>query len=192
MAGFSSDFDKWARKPETKAELAAVKKSAWAKLTKQFPNADKTQFDVQTSVDEKYNVSAEVFFDEGPGSSLSEFGSDRKYWSQRRKTALGLIGVAGFPFQLSPLKTKTALPIPAVDFTEAAPSLAEIFNEDKRIYATPDEFFIAKFRNIFQQTRFKHTASAEAKTWLKGPNMKNWPQQLNFAVFCATQGYGIS
>ena len=37
MAGFSSDFDKWARKPETKAKLAAVKKSAWAQFTKQFP-----------------------------------------------------------------------------------------------------------------------------------------------------------
>ena len=108
------------------------------------------------------------------------------------KTTLGLIDVAGFPFQLSPLKTKTALPIPAVDFTEAAPSLAKIFNEEKRIYATPDEFFIAKFRNIFQQTRLTHTASAEAKTWLGDPNMKYWPQQLNFPVFCTTQGCGIS
>ena len=57
------------------------------------------------SVDEKYNVSAEVFFNEGSGSSLSVFGSDRKYWTQRMKTALDLIGVAGFPFQLSPQKT---------------------------------------------------------------------------------------
>ena len=79
MAGFSSDFDKWARKPETKAELAAVKKIAWAKFTKQFPKADKTQFDVQTSVDEKYNVTTEMSFNEGSGSSLSVFGSDKKY-----------------------------------------------------------------------------------------------------------------
>ena len=146
-AGFSmreSAFEKWSRKPETKAKLAAVKKNAWAQFTKQFPNAQKTQFSEETSVDEKYNVSAEIFFNEGPGSSLSVFGSDRKYWSQRMKTPLGLIGVAGFPFKLSPLKTKTALPIPAVDFTEAAPSLAKIVNEDKRIYATPDEFFVFK------------------------------------------------
>ena len=64
--------------------------------------------------------------------------------AKKMKTALGLIGVEGFPFQLSPLKIKRALPIPAVDFTEAAPSLAKIFNEDKRIYATPDEFFVFK------------------------------------------------
>ena len=45
------------------------------------------------------------------------------------KTALGFDGVGGFPYQLSPLKTKTPLPIPVVDFTEAVPSLAKIFNE---------------------------------------------------------------
>ena len=178
-AGFSmseSAFDKWARKPETKAKIAAVKKSAWSQFTKQFSNADKNQFFVQTSVDDKWNVTAEVFFNEAQGSSQSVFGSDRKYWNQQMKTAPGLISVAGFPFQLSPLKTKRALPISAVDFTEAAPSLAKIFNEEKRIYATPDEFFVAKFCNIFQQTRLTHTASAEAKTWLGGPNTKYWPQ----------------
>ena len=102
-----------------------MKKSAWAQFTKQFPNADKTQFDVETSVDKKYNISAEIFFNEGAGSSL------------------------------------------------------------RRV-------FVTKFRYIFQKTRLKHTASAEAKTWLRGPNMKHWPQQPNFTVFCATQGCGIS
>ena len=192
MAVYSSDFDKWVRKPETKAKLALAKKDAWAQFTKQFPNAEKNEFYVQTSVDEKYKISAEVFFNETTGSSVSVFGSDKKYWSQKMKTALGLIGVEGFPFQLSPLKTKRALPIPAVDFTEPAPSIAKIFNQENRIYATPDEFFVTRFRGIFQQTRLTHTASAEAKTWLRGPNMKYWPQQLNFAVFCATQGCGIS
>ena len=113
-----------------------------------------------------------MFFNESAVSSVSVFGSDRKYWSQRMKTALGLIGVEGFPFQLSPLKTKRALPIPAVDFTEPAPSIAKIFNQENRIYAEPDEFFETKFCDIFQQTRLTHTASAEAKTWLRGPNMK--------------------
>ena len=133
-----------------------------------------------------------MFFNESEGSSVSVFGSDRKYWSQKMKTALGLIGAEGFPYQLSPLKTKTALLIPAVDFTELAPIIAKIFNQEKRIYATPDEFFVTKFRDIFQQTRLTHRSSGEAKTWLRGPNIKYWPQQLNFAVFCTTQGCGIS
>ena len=151
-------------KTRDKSQTSRGKKSAWEQFTKQFPNADKNQFFAQTSVDEKYHVTAEVFLNEDSGSSVSVFGSDRKYWSQKMKTALGLIGTAGFPFQLSPLKTKTPLPIPAVDFTEEAASLAKIFNKENRIYATPDEFFVTKFRDIFQQTRLTHTASAEATT----------------------------
>ena len=185
-------FDKWAQKPETKAELASANKNAWEQFTKQFPNADKDEFFVQTSVYENYRISAEVFFKESADTSSSVFGSDRKYWSQKMKTALGVIGIEGFPFQLSPLKTKKALPIPAIEFTELAPSVAKIFNKGNRIYATPDEFFTTKFRGIFQQTRLKHTTSAEAKTWLREANMKYWSQQLSFAVFCATHGCGIS
>ena len=140
-----SKFDEWARRSDTKAKLALSKKNAWAKFTRQFPNADKDKFSVQTSVDENFKISAEVFFNESSDSSVSVFGSDRKYWSQQMKNALGF--VEGFPFQLSPLKTKIALPIPAVEFTESAPSIAKIFNEGNRIYATPDEFFVTKFRN---------------------------------------------
>ena len=50
--------------------------------------------------------------------------------------------------------------------------------------------FSSKFCYVFQQTRLTHTATAEAKNWLRGQNMKYWPQQLNFAGFCATQGVG--
>ena len=81
-----------------KPDLLCQKKNAWEQFTKQFPNADKTQLRVQTSVDEKYRVTSEVFFDEGEGSSVSVFGSDRKYWSQKMKTALGLAGLEGFPY----------------------------------------------------------------------------------------------
>ena len=64
MAEYSSAFDKCDQKPETKAQLASAKKNAWEQFTKQFPNADKDQFFVQTSVDENYKISAEVFFKE--------------------------------------------------------------------------------------------------------------------------------
>ena len=59
MAGYSSKFDEWARKPETKAKLASAKKNAWAQLKKQFPNADEDQFYVQTNVDENFKISAD-------------------------------------------------------------------------------------------------------------------------------------
>ena len=90
----------------TKAKIAALKKSGWADFSKQFPNADKDKFFAQTSDDDKWNVTAEMFFNEGSGSSLSVFGSDGKYWSQQMETALALVGVAGFPFQLLLLKQK--------------------------------------------------------------------------------------
>ena len=171
------------------AQIAASKKSAWAELTAQFPNADKSQFFVQVYSDGKGNITGSEMFLKG-GHSV--FGSDRKYWSTQMKAALGLEGVEGFPYQLSPLKTKRALPIPAVDFTKAAPSLKKIFNNPINLYVRPDSFFVVKFREIFQHTRIRHNSAAEAKRWLGGPQMDYWPQQLNFAVFCATQGCGIS
>ena len=64
----------WYQKPETKAQLASAKKIAWEQFTKQIPNADKDQFFVQTSVDEKYRISAEVFFKESADYSSSVFG----------------------------------------------------------------------------------------------------------------------
>ena len=152
----------------------------------------RTKFVAQVTIDDKNNFTAEMFFKAGPGFLQSVFGSDGKYWSKQMKAALGVDGEEGFSYQLSPLKNKKALPIPAIDFTEKAPSIAEIYNIGNQIYATPDEYFITKFRDIFKQTRLRHTTSAEAKTWLRGPNMKYWTQQLNFAVFCATQGCGIS
>ena len=173
----------------TTAQIAASKKSAWAVFTTTFPNADKEQFFAQTYSDGKGNITgSEMFLKGGP----SVFGSDRKYWSPQMKAALGLEGVEGFPYQLSPLRTEKALPIPAVDFNEAAPSLKKIFNNPINIYVRPDSFFVVKFREIFQQTRIRHESAAEAKRWLGGPHMDYWLQQLNVAVFCATQGCGIS
>ena len=101
----------------TPAQVAASKKSAWAKLTAQFPNANKSQFVAQTYSDDKGNITgSEMFFKEGPGSLQSVFGSDRRYWSPQMKTALGLDGVDGFPYQLSPLRTKKSFANPRSRF----------------------------------------------------------------------------
>ena len=109
---------------EAKKKSSAAKDKAWTRFVNQFPNANVTQFVSQVSIDENNNFSAKVFFKASPDLLQSVFGSDRQYWSQQMKTALGLDGVSGFPYQLSPLKTKLQLPIPAVDFTEPAPSIA--------------------------------------------------------------------
>jgi len=61
--------------------------------------------------------------------------------------------------QLTLLKTKKPLPIPAVDFTEPAPSIKKIFAGLIKIYVTPDSFFLVKFREIFEQTRLEHNSA---------------------------------
>ena len=130
-------------------------------------------------------------FEAGPdGLMQSVSGSDPKYWSQAMKDALGLVK-DGSPFQLT-LNKNPERPIPAVDFLQVQKRVGNVFNKEQKIYATPTEFFKTNFRNIFKDTKITHTTGKEAKKWLAGPNMSYWPQQLNFAVWCATTGSGIS
>ncbi|KAL9955185.1 hypothetical protein ACROYT_G036472, partial [Oculina patagonica] len=105
--------------------------------------------------------------------------SDSKYWSPEMKKALGVNQISGgFPQQLSPSGAKgSSLPIPAVGFHEAAPSLKKIFNSQINIYVTPDQYFTTKLREIFQKTKLKHTSGKESKRWLASQNMAYWPQQ---------------
>jgi len=139
----------------------AAEDKAWNELQQQFPRAYRSKFASQANFAKNPTASAEIFFNHSSGVSTSVFGSDRRYWSPQLKTALGLDDVDGFPYQLSPLKTKTALPIPAVDLTEAAPSLKKILNSPIKIYVTPDSSFVAEFREIFEQTRIRHTSASE-------------------------------
>ena len=61
-----------------------------------------------------------------------------------------------------------------------------------KIYVSPTDYFTTKFRKIFKAPKIKVTSSKYARPWLKGPNMGFWQQQLNFAVWCATTGCGVS
>ena len=136
-------FQKWKQAQEGVNKISTLKTNAWVWFIKQFPNVNRSKSVAQVYVDEKHHVSAKMFFKEGPCSLQSVFGSDREYWS-KNKNALGvsemktLHSEEGFPYQLSPVKTKTVLPIPAVDFTKAAPSLEKTFNNPINIYMTPD------------------------------------------------------
>ena len=183
---------KWMKTPEAQRIATAAKEKAWNELLKTFPRADRSKFVIQADFIKNHKAVAEVFLKTSDGLK-SVFGSDSRFWSQQMKTALGIGAVNnGFPYQLSPLKTRNPLPIPAVDFTETTSSIKEMFAGLIKIYATPNSFFQVKLRDIFLQTNIKHYTAAESRAWLSGPSIKYWPQQLNFAVFCATQGCGIS
>jgi len=184
----------WISSPEAKKIATSAQEKAWKELQQQYPRADRSKFEIEALFSKKnfHTATAEVFFKGNSGVSTSVFGLDKRYWSPEMKTALGLDEVNGFPYQLTPLKTKTLLAIPAVDFTQPAASIKRLFASLIAIYVTPDSFFTVQFRDIFEQTRLEHNSATESKVWSGGPNMKYWPQQLNFAVFCATQGCGIS
>ena len=57
-----------------------------------------------------------------------------------------------------------------------------------KIYVTPTDYF----RQIFTKTQIKFTTAKYARKWLAKPDMSFWPQQLNFALWCATTGCGVS
>jgi hypothetical protein len=77
-------------------------------MLNRFPKVDKSRFVAETHFDDKLNATAEVFFKESDSSYHSVFGSDRQYWSEEMKKALGLGDSGGFPFQLSPLGSKVS------------------------------------------------------------------------------------
>ena len=94
-----------------------------------------------------------------------------------------------FPNELSLSNVK--YPIPGLQFSETANDIAaKLTSLD--IYVTPTQSFKAKMRDVFKKTVVSFWSSKQAYAWLRGPNYKYWPQQLNFAVWCATGGCGIS
>ena len=185
---------KWIQTPQAVSIAKIAEKNAWKTFLAKYPNADKSKFEPQTDFAKDHTAASEIYFKAGPGHLISVFGSDSKYWSPEMKSALGVDQSSeGFPQQLTPSGLNgDSLPIPAVGFHDAAPSLKKIFNDQLNIYVTPDQYFTTKFREIFQKTKLTHHSGKESKTWLAGPNIKYWPQQPNFAVWCATTGCGIS
>jgi len=95
----------WKNSPEVKRKAVIAEEKAWKNFLNRFPKADKSRFVQEPHFNNKLNATAEVFFKESEGSLKSVFGSDRQYWSEDMKQALGLSDRGGFPYQLSPLST---------------------------------------------------------------------------------------
>ena len=141
-----------------------------------------------------------IFFHNKADEETAVFDDDGKdfrssiYFSKEMKRQLGL--APGFPLELTH-NPNLKLEIPAVPFnSEAATGTALHTLKDalvqQEIYVTPSEKFKIKFRDIFTDTMITHRSSHESRRWLAGPNFEYFPQQLNFAFFCATTGCGVS
>ena len=113
------------------------------------------------------------------------------YFSKEMKRQLGL--APGFPLELTH-NPSPKLEIPAVSFNSATRETGALKEAlvQQEIYVTPSEKFKIKFRDIFTDTVITHRSSHESRRWLAGPNFEYFPQQLNFAFFCATTGCGVS
>ena len=157
-------------------------------LVNLYPFADLSKFEAQTVFVDKKHATAEIYLKAGPGFWQSVSESDRKYWSDAMKEALG---IGGFPVELT-LNNHQLLPVPVVQFEENPEGISELFNQRRKIFVSPTEYFTTKFRDIFSKTQITHTTGKESRSWLSGPKMKYWPQQLNFALWCATTGSGFS
>ena len=178
---------------EAKQRSDAAKAKALSDFKKRFPHAQMSRFQVQVEFDANRKASGEVLFPDGNGSW--ELIEDQKYWSPALRSALGVQKDGGFPYQLSLLQQNKPppQPVPAIEFTEnTGQSIADLFNKQLKIYVTPTDYFTTKFRQIFTKTQIKFTQAKYARKWLGKPDMSFWPQQLNFALWCATTGCGVS
>ena len=184
----------WLSTSEAKQRIVAAKAYATSEFKKRFPNADISRFHVEAEVDTNRKVTGTVLFTESDGSQTDSLIKNRQYWSQALMDALQLHQDGGFPMQLTPfIQNNPQKAIPAVDFSEEIQrSIGDVLNKELKIYVTPTEFFTTKFREIFKNTQIKFTTAKYARKWLKGPDLSFWPQQLNFALWCATTGCGIS
>ena len=178
--------------PEAKQRSAAAKAKALSDFKKRFPHAQMSRFQVQVEIDANRKASGEVLFPDGNGSW--ELIGDPKHWSPALRAALGVQQDGGFPYQLSLLQqNKPSQSVPAIAFSDnTGQSIADLFNKQVKIYVTPTDYFTTKFRQIFTKTQIKFTQAKYARKWLGKPDMSFWPQQLNFALWCATTGCGVS
>ena len=132
--------------------------------------------------------------DSEAGEGTAVFDDDGKdfrssiYFSKKMKRQLGL--APGFPLELCH-NPNPELEIPAVPFHDETHALKDALVQQE-IYITPRDKFKIKFRDIFTDTVITHKSLHESRRWLAGPNFEYWPQQLNFAFFCATTGCGVS
>ena len=168
----------WLQSPQADRLTQATEGKASEAFLAKYPNADNSKFVAQTDFDENRKATAEICYKEGPGSLKSVFGSDSKYWPMEMRNALWILWV----YRLSDRAEND----PKEQIGET--SLIKV----QKIYITPTYFFTTQYRQIFKDSQITFRTSKNSRKWLGGPHMGFWPQQLNFALWCATTGCGIS
>ena len=182
-----------------KSKLPSFQKiSVLKRFQERYPNADLSRF-THTDWDDA------VYFKSREGGLIQVFDrkmSNNYYYTEEIKKALdhpavtsssfagkdARINLSNFPQELT-LNPKPKLPVPAFGHADK-PRTFDFSNLE--IFVTPKDSFRLKFRDVFTDTKLTHHSGKESRRWLNSPDTNYWPQQLNFAVWCATTGCGIS
>ena len=144
-----------------------------------------------------------VYFKSKDGTQMTQVYdksmSNKYYFTYEIKKALGhpaelnvvthaVINLSNFPQELI-FNSKPKLPVPALGHADKP--LTFDFSH-LEIFVTRKDSFKMKFCDVFTDTKLTHHSSKKPRRWLGSPDMNYWPQQLNFPVWCATTGCGIS
>ena len=152
----------------------------WSNFKAKYPHADRSKFHLDNT-----DGVRNIYY--GDHWAWGETTHDKSSFSSAEQSALGKS--SSFPKEL--VLGNNRYPIPGVSFSESTSDIAgSLVTLD--IYVTPTDSFRCKMRNVFTKTVVLFTSASQANAWLNEPNWRYWPQQLNFAVWCATCGCGIS
>lgn len=176
----------------TPEELHNIRKY-WGDFVRKYPHANLDDFhlDEDKLYDGSGRVVYNVMYNSGGGKNNDQWiwgdgptkRHPRTYLSDTIRTALG-----EFPRQLT-LSPKVRYSIPCLDYTHPEiPNIDVLTNMN--IYVSPNDYFPVKFPNVFKETVLEYPGQT-LYDWKSEPNLKYWPQQLNFAVWCATSGCGV-
>ena len=152
----------------------------WSNFKAKYPHADISKFHLDNT-DGVRNIYYGNYW------AWGETKHDRSAFSSDEVGALGKM--SSFPKEL--VLSKNRYGVPGISFSESAVDIADEL-VTLNIFVTPTDSFQGKMRDIFKETVVLFTSASQANAWLNKPNYKYWPQQLNFAVWCATCGCGIS
>ena len=127
----------WLQSDEAKTLSEEAKAKAWKDFKREYPFADLSKFEAQTDFIDKKHATAEIYLKAGPGFRQSVSGSDRRYWSDEMKSALG---IGGFPVELI-LNDHPLLSVPAIQFEQNPKGISELFNQKINIFVSPGYLF---------------------------------------------------
>ena len=98
-----------------------------------------------------------------------------------------------FPSELN-YKPKVSYPVPAVSFNDKIEYRSEIEKSLTHLTIAVSESvtFDVTVDDIFQNYTLRFNKLNEGRHWWNGCDMKYWQNQLNFAVWCASAGCGVS